>query len=140
MPKGRLLTSPAQLAGYESDALGYKRFRPALVAIPASADELIALVRVLKDDAMPFTLRGAGTSLSGGPVAAQGGVVIHASQLRRIEQVNIPEMFAIVESGVVLNHLEEALRPHGLYYPPDPSSGPVCTLGGNVATNAGGVH
>lgn len=140
MPKGRLLTSPAQLAGYESDALGYKRFRPALVAIPANADELIALVRLLKDDAIPFTLRGAGTSLSGGPVAAQGGVVIHASQLRKIEQVNVSEMFAIVESGVVLNHLEEALKPHGLYYPPDPSSGPACTLGGNVATNAGGVH
>jgi FAD/FMN-containing dehydrogenase len=57
MPQGRLLTSPAQLAGYEYDALGYKRFRPALVAIPANAAELVALVRLLKDDAMLFKLR-----------------------------------------------------------------------------------
>jgi glycolate oxidase subunit GlcD len=140
MPNGRLLTSPAQLAAYESDGLGYKRYQPDAVAIPAGADELIAVVRLLKDEAMPFTLRGAGTSLSGGPVAAQGGVIIHTSRLRKIEEVNVAEMFAVVESGAVLNHLDEALKPHGLYYPPDPSSGPVCTLGGNVAANAGGVH
>ncbi len=140
LPSGRVLTATPQLAGYESDALGYKRFRPDLVAIPANADELIALLRVLKKEAMPFMLRGAGTSLSGGPVAAQGGVVIHASRLRRVEQINVPNLFAVVESGVVLNHLDAALEPHGLYYPPDPSSGPVCTLAGNVATNAGGVH
>ncbi len=140
MPQGRWLLSPAQLAGYESDGLGYKRYRPAAVAIPANASELIALVRALRDEAIPFTIRGAGTSLSGGPVAAQGGIVIHLSQLRRIEEVNPRGMYAVVESGVVLNHLDEVLTARGLYYPPDPSSGPVCTLGGNVATNAGGVH
>ena len=140
MPKGRLLTSPAQLAGYESDALGYKHFPPAAVAIPADASELIALIRLLKGEAVPFTVRGAGTSLSGGPVAAQGGIVIHVSRLRSIEHIDRRNLFAVVECGVVLNQLDEALQPHGLYYPPDPSSGTVCTLAGNVATNAGGVH
>jgi glycolate oxidase subunit GlcD len=140
LPPHRLLCSPAQLAGYGSDALGYKRFPPDAVAIPANSAELIALVRLLKDEAVPFVVRGAGTSLSGGPVAAQGGVVIHLSRLRAIEHLDLKNLFAVVESGVVLNQLDAALEPHGLYYPPDPSSGPVCTLAGNVATNAGGVH
>ncbi len=140
IPAGRLLTAPAQLAGYETDGIGYKRFRPDAVAIPSSAAELIALVRLLKDEAVPFTLRGAGTSLSGGPVAAQGGVIIHTSRLRKIEEINPTGLYAVVESGAVLNYLDAALKPHGLYYPPDPSSGPACTLGGNVAANAGGVH
>lgn len=140
MPKGRALSADVQLAGYESDALGYKRFRPAAVLIPENANELIALVRLLKGLALPFTLRGAGTSLSGGPVAAQGGIVIHASRLNKIEEINVAGMYAVVESGTVLNCLAEELKIRGLYYPPDPSSGPVCTLGGNVATNAGGVH
>jgi glycolate oxidase len=140
MPNGRLLTSPAQLAGYEADALSYKHFRPDAVAIPADATELIALIRLLKNEAVPFVIRGAGTSLSGGPVAAQGGVVIHVSKLKKIERIDPEGAYAVVECGVVLNHLDIALKPHGLYYPPDPSSGPVSTLGGNVATNSGGVH
>jgi len=140
MPKGRLLTAAAQLAGYETDGIGYKRFRPDAVAIPGNAAELIALVRLLKVERLPLTLRGAGTSLSGGPVAAQGGVIVHTSRLRKIEEINPTGLYAVVESGAILNHLDAALKPHGLYYPPDPSSGPACTLGGNVAANAGGVH
>lgn len=140
MPSGRLLTSAAQLAGYEADGVSYKRFRPDLVAIPGNAVELTSVVRFLGQEEVPFTLRGAGTSLSGGPVAAQGGVVIHTSRLRKIEEVNAEGMYAVVESGVVLNHLDKAAAAVGLYYPPDPSSGVACTLGGNVAANAGGVH
>jgi glycolate oxidase len=140
MPAGHLLTADAQLAGYEADGLGYKRFTPDAVAIPANAEELIALVRLLKNESVPYLVRGAGTSLSGGPVAAQRGIIIHLSRLRKIEAIDPEGMFAVVESGVVLDRLDAALKPLGLYYPPDPSSGPVCTLGGNVASNAGGVH
>lgn len=140
MPGGRLLLSPTQLAGYESDGLGYKRFRPDAVAIPANSDEVIALVKLLRNWKIPYVARGAGTSLSGGPVAAQGGVLIHLSKLCGIQEINTADGYAVVESGAVLNRLDEALKPLGFYYPPDPSSGPVCTLGGNVATNAGGVH
>jgi glycolate oxidase len=140
MPRGRLLTAPAQLAGYEADGLAFKRFRPDAVAIPADAGELVALVKVLSDGSTPYVIRGAGTSLSGGPVAAQGGVVIHLSRLRSIEEINVEDGYAVVESGVVLDRLNAVLRGHGLYYPPDPSTGSVCTLGGNVASNAGGVH
>ncbi len=140
VPTGRLLTERSQLAAYESDALGFKRFTPEAVVLPGSAEELVALVAELRDAAVPYTVRGAGTSLSGGPVAAAGGVILHLSKLRKIEEINVEEGYAVVESGVVLNHLEAALEPHGLYYPPDPSTGPVCTLGGNVAMNAGGIH
>jgi FAD/FMN-containing dehydrogenase len=73
-------------------------------------------------------------------VAAEGGVLVHTSALRAIRRIDPANFCCEVESGVVLNQLDAALAPHGLFYPPDPSSGPVCTLGGNVAMNAGGAH
>ena len=138
--RGRVLTSPAQLAGYDADGLGYKRFRPDAVAIPADLDELLELVRAAATWDVPVILRGAGTSLAGGPVAAQGGLVVHTSSLRQIRQIDPDGLWCEVECGVTLKQLEDALRPHSLFYPPDPSSGIVCTLGGNVAMNAGGAH
>lgn len=138
--RGRVLTSAAQMAGYDTDGLGYKFYRPDAVVIPADTDELVHLLSAARSWSVPVTMRGAGTSLSGGPVAAQGGVVIHTSHLRRVVQVCQRGFWCEVESGVVLNQLDAALSPYGLFYPPDPSSGPVCTLGGNVAMNAGGAH
>jgi glycolate oxidase subunit GlcD len=139
-PRAHLLDSVAQRAGYDADGLGYKTFPPDLVVIPADAEELAAVVQVLHASGVPICLRGAGTSLAGGPVAAQGGVVIHTSRLRAIRAINPAGLWCEVECGVVLDRLDEALRPTGLHYPPDPSSGAVCTLGGNVASNAGGAH
>lgn len=138
--RGRVLTSPAQLAGYDADGLGYKTFRPDAVIIPADADEMIRVLQQAKSLNVPICVRGAGTSLSGGPVAAQGGVVVHTSALRSVRKICTEGFWCEVECGVTLNQLDEALKPHGLFYPPDPSSGPVCTLGGNVAMNAGGAH
>ncbi len=138
--RGRVLTAPAQLAGYDTDGLGYKTFRPDAVAIPADIDELVQLLRDSRQLNVPVTMRGAGTSLAGGPVAAQGGVVVHTSSLRKVRTIDRDGYWCEVECSVTLNQLDEALKPHGLFYPPDPSSGPVCTLGGNVAMNAGGAH
>lgn len=138
--RGRILTSPAQLTGYDADALGYRTYPPDAVVIPADADELVRVVQSLKDQDIPVCMRGAGTSLSGGPVAAQGGVVVHTSSLRSVSTINPDGFWCEVECGVTLNQLDQALKPYGLFYPPDPSSGPVCTLGGNVAMNAGGAH
>ncbi len=138
--RGRVLTAPAQLAGYDTDGLGYKTFRPDAVVIPADADELISLLRDSRKLNVPVTIRGAGTSLSGGPVAAQGGVVVHTSSLRKVREISAEGYWCEVECSVTLNQLDAALLPYGLFYPPDPSSGPVCTLGGNVAMNAGGAH
>lgn len=138
--RGRLLTASAQLAGYDTDALGYKTYRPDAVVIPADADELTAVLKATAQLNVPVTMRGAGTSLSGGPVAAQGGVVIHTSSLRKVRQISTDGFWCEVECSVALNSLDATLTPYGLFYPPDPSSGPVCTLGGNVAMNAGGAH
>ena len=140
LPRGRVLDSPAQLAGYAADALGYKSYRPDAVVIPSDADELVGFMKGARLLGVPVILRGAGTSLSGGPVAAQGGVIVHTSALTRIREINVGGFWCEVECGVALNDLDAALKPHGVFYPPDPSSGPVCTLGGNVASNAGGAH
>jgi glycolate oxidase len=140
IPRGRVLDSPAQLAGYAADALGYKSYRPDAVVIPSDADELVGFMKGARLLGVPVILRGAGTSLSGGPVAAQGGVIVHTSALARIREINVGGFWCEVECGVALNDLDAALKPHGVFYPPDPSSGPVCTLGGNVASNAGGAH
>jgi len=138
--RGRILTAPAQLAGYDADGLGYKTFRPDAVVIPADSEELVDLLRDSRRLNVPVTIRGAGTSLSGGPVAAQGGIVVHTSSLKKIRTICPEGYWCEVECSVVLNQLDAALVPHNLFYPPDPSSGPVCTLGGNVAMNAGGAH
>lgn len=138
--RGRVLTAPAQLAGYDTDGLGYKTFRPDAVVIPADTEELVQLLRDARQLGVPVTIRGAGTSLSGGPVAAQGGVVIHTSSLKKVRTICPEGLWCEVECSVVLNQLDAALLPYGLFYPPDPSSGPVCTLGGNIAMNAGGAH
>ena len=139
-PESRVMTSPAQMAGYASDGLGYKSFRPDLVVIPSNADELAQVIGVLHMAGVPICLRGGGTSLSGGPVAAQGGAIVHTSKLRAIREISQDGLWCEVESGVNLRQLDDALQPSGLCYPPDPSSGPVCTIGGNVASNAGGAH
>jgi glycolate oxidase subunit GlcD len=138
--RGRILTAPAQLAGYDADGLGYKTYRPDAVVIPADADELTALLRDSASLGVPITIRGAGTSLSGGPVAAQGGVVVHTSALKKVRSISREGFWCEVECSVVLNSLDAQLLPYGLFYPPDPSSGSVCTLGGNIAMNAGGAH
>ena len=140
LPRGRVLMSPAQLTGYGADALGYKTYLPDAVVIPVDAEELTGFMQGARQLGVPVILRGAGTSLSGGPVAAQGGVIVHTSALKNIRTICTEGFWCEVECGVVLNDLDAALKPHGVFYPPDPSSGPACTLGGNVSSNAGGAH
>jgi len=138
-PQSKVLESPAQMAGYDTDGIGYKSFPPDAVVIPADAGELQAIIPELHGAGVPVCMRGAGTSLAGGPVAAQGGVIVHTSRLKAIREIQSEGFWCEVECGVNLSRLDEALRPFGLCYPPDPSSGPVCTIGGNVASNAGGA-
>ncbi len=140
LPRGRVLISAAQLAGYGADGLGFKNYLPDAVVIPADTEELMEFMKGARQLGLPVVLRGAGTSLSGGPVAAQGGVIVHTSALKKIRTIHPNGFWCEVECGVALNDLDAALKPHGVFYPPDPSSGPVCTLGGNVASNAGGAH
>lgn len=136
----RLLTRPAQLMAYESDALTVFQQRPQAVVIPQSRDEVIETVRLCHQHDVPFVARGSGTSLSGGSLPVADGIVIALNRLNRILQLDPQERIAVVEPGVINLKVSEAAAPYGLYYAPDPSSQLVCTIGGNVAFNSGGAH
>jgi glycolate oxidase len=139
-PDSRLLRQTAQLLAYESDALTAYHARPLAVVLPESAAEVIATVRACHEHSVPFVARGSGTSLSGGSMPIEGGIVIGLNRLDRILELDPAECIAVVEPGVVNLRVTEAAAPYGLYYAPDPSSQSVCTLGGNVAFNSGGAH
>ncbi len=135
-----VLDSPSALLAYESDGLGFMHHRPEAVVLPHSAEEVAQLIAAARQERVPYVFRGAGTGLSGACVAAQGGLMIHFSRLKKILEVRAGDLMCVVEPGVVLNALNDHLEPLGLFYPPDPSSGFASTLGGNVATNAGGIR
>ena len=136
----RLLTRPAQLMAYESDALTAFQQRPAAVVIPQNREEVIETIRLCYEHDVPFVARGSGTSLSGGSLPIADGIVIALNRLNRILRLDPQERIAVVEPGVVNLKVSEAAKPHGLYYSPDPSSQSICTIGGNVAFNSGGAH
>ena len=139
-PPERLLTRPAQVAAYESDALTAYRRRPIAVVIPLDAAEVIETVRLCARQRVPFVARGSGTGLSGASLPVEDGIVIALNRLTRILRLDPRERLAIVEPGVVNLDVSAAAEPFGLYYAPDPSSQPVCTIGGNIAFNSGGAH
>src|SRR5213080_1809090 len=125
---------------YAKDGLPTHRRVPGVVVLPGSRDEVIAVVRLLGALGMPFVPRGAGTGLSGGALADGDAVLIVLTRLNRILKIDARNRLAVVEPGVVNVRLSLAAAPHGLQYTPDPSSQTACTIGGNVAENAGGPH
>ena len=139
-PAGRLLTRPAQLIPYESDALTAYQVRPLAVVIPETQEEVIETVRLCHQHQVPFVARGSGTSLSGGSLPIKDGIVIALNRLNRILRVDPGQRLAVVEPGAVNLDVTKAAAPFGLYYAPDPSSQLICTIGGNLAFNAGGAH
>lgn len=135
----RVLVRPGELRSYESDGLpGYER-RPALAVFPGTRDETVAVVRALADAGVPYVARGAGTGLSGGALA-DDVVLLGVHRLSRILSIDSENARATVEPGVVNVALTRAASEYGLHYAPDPSSQTACTIGGNVAENAGGPH
>src|SRR5205823_1845197 len=125
---------------YAKDGLPTHRRVPGVVVLPGNRDEVIAIVRLLGALGMPFVPRGAGTGLSGGALADGDAVLIVLTRLNRILKIDARNRLAVVEPGVVNVRLSLAAAPHGLQYTPDPSSQTACTIGGNVAENAGGPH
>ena len=113
---------------------------PGVVVLPGTRDELIATVRLLAQRGVPFVPRGAGTGLSGGALADHDAVLLVLTRLNRILEIDARNRRAVVEPGVVNVRLSSAVRSHSLHYAPDPSSQTACTIGGNVAENAGGPH
>ena len=136
----RLLRTRAELAPYESDGLTVFRSAPSAVVLPETQDEVIETVRLCARHETPYMARGSGTSLSGGSVPVADGVVIAMNRLKRIVRYDPNERVAVVEPGVINLQVSTHAAPDHLYYAPDPSSGPVCTIGGNVAFNSGGAH
>lgn len=135
-----VMTDPADLATYSYDAAVVDPATPALVVRPASGEALAGTVRLCNENGLPLTVRGAGTNLSGGTIPSEKGVVILTNGLSRILEINEADMYAVVQPGVVTAKFAAAVEAKGLFYPPDPGSQAVSTLGGNVAENAGGLR
>ena len=139
-PTDRVVTDAAELTSYESDALTAYRVRPAAVVFPESQDEVIETVKVCHQFNVPFVARGSGTSLSGGSLPIKDGLLIALNRLNHILRIDPHERIAVVEPGVINIDVSKAVAKHGLYYAPDPASQIICTIGGNIAFNSGGVH
>ncbi len=135
-----VLTEPEQLRVYECDGLTGHRAVPELVALPASTEEVQAVVRACHREQVPFVARGAGTGLSGGATPFAGGVVVSLARMNRILEIDLDSQRVVVEPGVANLDVTRAVAAHGFFYAPDPSSQQVCTIGGNVAENSGGAH
>jgi glycolate oxidase subunit GlcD len=133
-------TARAARVTYAMDGLPTHRRVPEIVVLPGTREEVIAVIRLLAAHGIPFVPRGAGTGLSGGALADEDAVLVVLTRLNRILKIDPANRSALVEPGVVNARLSAATRPHGLHYAPDPSSQSACTIGGNVAENAGGPH
>lgn len=133
-------TRASDLATFRADGLPTHESTPSLAVLPGCRDELIRIVRLLAERRAPWVARGAGTGLSGGALADEAAVLVVLTRLNRILRVDQAARRAVVEPGVVNARLSQAVARYGLYYAPDPSSQTACTLGGNVAENAGGPH
>ncbi len=138
--RDRVLHTPAARMAYECDALTIAKHRPDVVVLPESTQEVSAVCKLAHATGVAVVPRGAGTGLSGGALAADGGVMIATARMNRILAVDVPNRRAVVQPGLVNTPLSEAVRSEGLGFAPDPSSQFACTLGGNVAENAGGPH
>ena len=134
-----VLWRPEELLLYEYDASS-DRAAPDAVAFPRSTEDVVRLVRLANQYGLPIIGRGAGTGLSGGALAPRGGLLVVFSRMKRILSVDLENLRAVVEPGLVNLDLTRAVEKDGCYFAPDPSSQKACTLGGNVSENAGGPH
>jgi glycolate oxidase subunit GlcD len=135
-----VVADPGALVVWESDGLTAYRVTPRAVVMPEDTAQTSAVLRILAREGIPFVPRGSGTGLSGGALALEGSVVITFSRMGRILEIDPRNRRARVQPGVVNTALSAATAPYNLYYAPDPSSQTVCTIGGNIAENAGGPH
>jgi glycolate oxidase len=126
------------MVSYSYDASEHSH-RPSCGVWPGTAEQVSEILKLANREQVPVIPRGAGTGLSGMSVPAKGGIVLDLNRMNKILGISIEDRLAIVQPGVVYAALESALAPYGFFFPPDPASGKVSTLGGNVATNAGGV-
>lgn len=135
-----VVSDETELLVYECDALTIFKNKPDAVVFPTTTEQVSGVVKIACEYGLPFLPRGAGTGLSGGALAAEGGIVIEMQKMNRILSIDQENRLAVVQPGVVNLNITQATAPYGLYYAPDPSSQMACTIGGNTAENAGGPH
>ncbi|QOC95473.1 glycolate oxidase subunit GlcD [Pseudomonas putida] len=140
LPDLEILHSQEDLLPYECDGLSAYRVVPLLVVLPKRIEHVQALLKICHARQVPVVARGAGTGLSGGALPLEQGILLVMARFNRIIEVNPEGRYAQVQPGVRNLAISQAAAPHGLYYAPDPSSQIACSIGGNVAENAGGVH
>jgi len=135
-----LITSPEELHTYECDGLTAFRVMPRGVLLPKSTEEVQGIVRVCHRERIPFVARGSGTGLSGGALPVHDGIIISLARMNRVLEVDLPNARVVVEPGVINLDVTGQVMAQEYFYAPDPSSQSVCSIGGNVAENAGGAH
>jgi glycolate oxidase len=135
----RSLEKPEDLRLYEYDG-GVDKARPEIVLFPGSTEDVVKIVKIAAASGIPLLGRGAGTGLSGGSIPRCGGIVVSFSRMNRILEIDLDNERAVVEPGVVNLDITAAVQNDGYFFAPDPSSQKACTIGGNVAENAGGPH
>ena len=139
LPHKQVFTDRATLIAYEVDA-GLDKGMPDAVVFPRTPEEVERIVHWAAEHQVALIARGTGTGLSGGAVADRGGVIVEFVHMHAILDIDPQGRRAVLEPALVNLHLDEAVKPHGLYFPPDPASQRAATIGGNVAENSGGPH
>ena len=140
VPGEGVIETEHERRAFECDGLTAYRQLPMVVVLPETTAEVAEVLRYCKANAVKVVPRGAGTSLSGGALPLEDGVLLGLGKFKRILEIDVPNRCAVVQPGVTNLGITHAVQAHGLYYAPDPSSQIACTIGGNVAENSGGVH
>ncbi|MGB5425636.1 MAG: FAD-linked oxidase C-terminal domain-containing protein [Gammaproteobacteria bacterium] len=140
LPQGCVITNAEELRPYECDALSAYRQLPMVVVIPETVQHVQTVLRLCSEHKVPVVARGSGTGLSAGALPLDNGVLLSLARFNRILDIDVANRTARVQPGVTNLSISNAVAAHGLYYAPDPSSQIACSIGGNVAENAGGVH
>jgi len=135
-----VITDPAQLFAYDCDAYTIEKAMPVAVALPTTTEQVSDICRLAARFDMPVVPRGAGTGLSGGALAVDGGIIISTAKMTGLLDVDIPNRRIVAQAGVVNMYLTKAVKKNGFFFAPDPSSQGACTIGGNVNENSGGPH
>lgn len=138
--KNGVVRRKEELLVYECDGLTSYRKRPAVVVLPRTTEEVAEIVKICAEQQIPFVARGSGTGLSGGALPTDECVLIVTALMKRILEIDLENQRVVVQPGVINNWVTQAVSGAGFYYAPDPSSQIICSIGGNVAENSGGVH
>ncbi|WP_342303690.1 FAD-linked oxidase C-terminal domain-containing protein [Methanolobus sp. ZRKC5] len=135
----RVSASSAELYCYSCDA-SQVRGMPDFIVRPVSTEQVSKIVRLANEEEIPVTSRGAGTGMAGGAVPLEGGIVLDMSSMNRILEMDLGNLQVTIEPGIIQEKLNEALEPYGFFFPPDPGSSAMCTLGGLIANNGSGMR